>query len=478
MQINWIQRYLHERLGNGAFFLQYYTILLGIILGTVLVTGVTWLFGNVPIMNGPEAMADSLKATLQKVPDLTRDELAAIEKEMYVDAQLTQIVIWAPLAAGAAFFVVAIHVLHLVGDHDVNGLAWFPSKRQDWVLQVILLPGMYAILALRSVMRSLEVMCGAGLDEFHGQVSDHLGGVVPTRTTWQAFVNHSNEMYLANFSVANFAEMYTLWCFSRLLLDLLKRSFKSKENFFTFSCVTMQGVDGFVLCGLAKVCCQILEGSRGDVDSYVDEQSKDSILSVHGMTFDLTRASEFLSVLLVLASIQCLYNVTMICWMSSLQHINPSLKFGGTRALVMFAQWQFAALEFSATHLESFPYKRHQVLLLHASLMCYECLLVSFLHVVSWPAEDFDRGYLPLENDDFDWRDPTIMIRPNLETSPRTVKRDTVESRASASSQISHSRQAPFRNQWAATSRKVWQTFDGARRCRNPAEENLLRDAR
>merc|ERR1719499_2529468 len=93
--------------------------------------------------------------------------------------------------------------------------------------------------------------------------------------------------------------------------------------------------------------------------------------------------------------------------MSGLQHINPSLKFTGTRALVMCAQWQAAALQFGASSLTGFPYKQQQVALLHASLMCYECFLVSFLHVLSWPAEDFDYGYLPLAEDDFDWREPT-----------------------------------------------------------------------
>mmetsp|Transcript_53693 Transcript_53693/g.173379 ORF Transcript_53693/g.173379 Transcript_53693/m.173379 type:complete len:438 (-) Transcript_53693:2250-3563(-) len=251
------------------------------------------------------------------VPLPPRQRVDKWRQLLYIDAGLQQAATYAPVAVAVTFGVVAFHVLHLVGDHDVNNLTWFPSMRQDWVLQVIMLPAIYGIMALRSMIRSLEVMVGSGWEPNLRNVAkdeSRKGGA-----TWTGFVNYNQE--------------------------------------------TAQDGNGIAY------------------------RSGDFKLEIGGTSLDLTYADAFLKVLLVLSSIQCLYNVMMVCWMFQLADMNPSLKFMGTRALVMFAQWQPALLDFASRHVRSFHYSPAQVQLLHASLMCYECLLVSLLHLVSWPPE-------------------------------------------------------------------------------------------
>eukprot|EP00932_Pfiesteria_piscicida_P019314 SRR837773.6137.p1 GENE.SRR837773.6137~~SRR837773.6137.p1 ORF type:complete len:293 (+),score=16.62 SRR837773.6137:72-881(+) len=264
-------------------------------------------------------------------------------------------------------------------------------------------------------------------------------------------------MYEANFSVANFAEMYTLWCFSQLCLDLLKRNFKSKENYLAFSCITMQGVDSFVLCGLCKVAVQIamsykdtgLSAIQGS-GSKVSDASSEFVTGFLGTRIDLAYCSGFLKLLLVLSSLQCLYNVTVICWMSQLADINPSMKFLGTRALVIFAQCQPAFLDFASGSVADFHYSPMQVRLLHASLMCYECLFVSLLHIASWPPEDFDNGYVPLEDDNFEWQDARLSTEPSISTARRGPT-------------LRHARSRPSTRLtgWSSASTKLWQNLLG-----------------
>merc|ERR1712060_905658 len=56
---------------------------------------------------------------------------------------------------------------------------------------------------------------------------------------------------------ANLAEMYTVWCFSQLCMDLLRDLIASRELRMTLSRVTMQGVHVFLVVGTTQVLCQL-----------------------------------------------------------------------------------------------------------------------------------------------------------------------------------------------------------------------------
>jgi len=390
-----VQRALHQKCGStGALVLQYYAVLLLVLLLWWLEQTVDHFFNAShmrPHRLTHKQMRQHLNQTLRGTYGMEPAEADRWLRELHVDPQLEALALSSPGAAILAWCVCAAHVRRLVAE-NVNGLEWYPSYRQDLVMQVILLPAVYATLSFRNVIRLWSLMIGN-----LWMMND------PGRLSWSEVVDFNMDVYSDNFAVANLAEMYTVWCFSQLCMDLLKDFIWAKDLRVTLSRVTMQGVHIFLVVGVTKVVCQLwlhylkIQSSAGNVH-HADMRSCTALSA--SWASDLTNivaVNKFLSALLAVASMQCLYNIMMICWMPQLKEINPGIKFLGTRILIIFAQLQSAALEFMADNISWFKYSACQVRLLHASLMCFECLAVAFLHFCSWPPEDYEQGYLPLD---------------------------------------------------------------------------------
>uniref|UniRef100_A0A7S0B3G9 Uncharacterized protein n=1 Tax=Pyrodinium bahamense TaxID=73915 RepID=A0A7S0B3G9_9DINO len=401
MRKKWLQAALLHKYGSCTVLaLQDYSILLAFLsVWWLLRTGTYVLMGNTSMMLAPAEMQQNLNATLHKVHGMTREEAADWLQKLRIDRQLRFLSLCSPVATILTYVVCAFHTRRLVLE-NVTGLPWFAAYRQDLVIQVILLPAVYATLSFCSVVRLWLVMLGTGWSqEVYGD------------RTWSEFVAHNTDVYLDNFAVANLAEMYTIWCFSRLCMDLLKDFIKSKEVRRTLARVTMQGVYTFVLVGTVKVATQLWLHflrrkkvlSLGLIDVQPFKLTQSWLPSADHWLMqpeNVEGIDNFLQKLLLLSSVQCLYNMMMICCMPQLADINPGLKFLGTRILIIFAQMQSALLEFLGANASWFKYSVQQVHLLHASLMCCECLGVACLHVCAWPPEDYEQGYLPLEHVD------------------------------------------------------------------------------
>eukprot|EP00933_Yihiella_yeosuensis_P072993 TRINITY_DN81558_c0_g1_i1.p1 TRINITY_DN81558_c0_g1~~TRINITY_DN81558_c0_g1_i1.p1 ORF type:complete len:371 (+),score=38.18 TRINITY_DN81558_c0_g1_i1:107-1114(+) len=290
-----------------------------------------------------------------------------------------------------------------MSEHNSNELEWFPSRRQDWVVQVVMLPAVYATMSLRCVFRCWELMTGSGWTQ----------EMASKGWQWDDFRDRIMDEYAANFALANFAEMYALLCFSFLIVDLLKESINSSEFRRAFSALTMQGVLVFVAVGFAKTLCALfLTWVRALLreDSHVGPNTRVTFqidfIKYHSLTMkaleDNTMSiNQFLQYSLIITSLQALTNITLLCKLSPLEDINPSVKFLGIRILVILAQLQSFGLDVMSSH-GYISLNAFQVKLLHASLMCIECVFVAMIHLITWPADDYVCGYLKLEDQDYE----------------------------------------------------------------------------
>mmetsp|Transcript_101044 Transcript_101044/g.314240 ORF Transcript_101044/g.314240 Transcript_101044/m.314240 type:complete len:422 (+) Transcript_101044:1-1266(+) len=378
-----LQEYLHSQCSSAALLCQYYVLYFAVILWLLLLTGNYIFLYDSPILLTAGEMEASLNRTLRGDFGMNGTEADAWAEQLGMDPQLLAISRFCPLAVLLTFAVSLLHVRQLCVE-DVTGLPWFPAYRQDLVIQVVILPPLYAAMSLRNVVRLWSVMLG----------SDWYGGHGDSELAWAEFVDYNIGIYKCNFAVANFAEMYAVWCFSKLCLNLLKDSISSKDVRLTLSRVTMQGVHAFVLIGFAKTVVELWLYHLAATPDAAEPPPGDTVARLLDAA-NATQVNDFLHVLLLLASVQCLYNMTAICWMPQLVDINPSAKFFGTGILVVFAQLQSFFLESaSACYHSWFQYSLFQARLLHAALMCWECLGVAVLLVCAWPPEDYEQGYL------------------------------------------------------------------------------------
>jgi len=284
----------------------------------------------------------------------------------------------------AAYAISLFHVLRLICEHNTNGMMWCPSRRQDWCVQIMMLPAVYGTMSLRCVLRCWTLMTGS-------EWSDEMAA---QGWTWDEYSKITLEDYNANFALANFVESYTLLCFSLLVIDLLKESIKSVELQSAFQNLSMQGVLVFVLVGFAKTLTVLRlawlrtaqqNDHRGEVPvGFFGLPLEDELARTEAVAY-------VLDYIVLLTTLQALYNISAICHLSPLQEINPSVKFLGTRILVIFAQFQSFSLDFISSH-KLAPLSPYQARLFHASLMCVECAAVALMHIFAWPDDDYCWG--------------------------------------------------------------------------------------
>lgn len=208
-----------------------------------------------------------------------------------------------------------------------------------------------------------------------------------------------------------------MWCFSRLIMDLLRENSASPlHSYGSLRRVVLLGLHSFMFVGVLRLGCALYINVLDQQDSrrYSDltilnvtyhkhlgsgwiRPYQNADLDIH-ISF-LKSVDSCLQILFLYTAMQGIYNIWQLCEMPQLEHINANTKFLGTRLLIIVAQLQSTALELASLLPRSiFPYSLYQARLLHASLMCFECCGVCFLHMCFWPSEDYCEGRLPLED--------------------------------------------------------------------------------
>mmetsp|Transcript_60337 Transcript_60337/g.127788 ORF Transcript_60337/g.127788 Transcript_60337/m.127788 type:complete len:449 (+) Transcript_60337:69-1415(+) len=316
------------------------------------------------------------------IPDLSDSEHEALR----IGPVLKVFAMGAPTAGFLAGIVVICHstkyIRSFVKRH--TELCYSATQQESLVLLVIALPLVFIIMAMRSEIRALAVMTGSAWTPHHD---------MDDGADWEEVKTLELAMYRMNLEVANFFQYMTIFLFGRLCVRYLRAV--PAEYRTTLMTAGLQGVYLYVFAGICRCIANMVMAVLGEEkDSwrqYQMEQIKSKIMPKVEPVFTV-------------ATILCVINMLIICRMSEIKKSLPSanLKFQGVRILVLISQIQMQVLlglkvggQFYNLVTEHLPDKyqgwvkywdlsEYRAELLHACLLCYECLLVAIFNSCFW----------------------------------------------------------------------------------------------
>jgi hypothetical protein len=268
------------------------------------------------------------------------------------------------------------------------------SEAHDLAIQIIALPMVYSLMSLSAVVRMWKVM-----SNFFGE---------PRDDSWGAKQDYALEIYEADYMVADLYEAWALHHFAVLAMQVLRRSFQNggflldraasaldtttpvyqawagtlKGLHKSVRSLTMQGIWSFVI-----VCA--VQSIYGLTTPVLEEAFEASFPEfIQAMNRNKSKVRFFFLGMGCVASTAAICNILQIerAFHYELLHFKPFWKFWGTKVLVSIAFLQ------SLLFMLPIPPFRHMSIvqsnLTYSTIMCYECLGISLLHMYAWGAQE------------------------------------------------------------------------------------------
>mmetsp|Transcript_8314 Transcript_8314/g.21072 ORF Transcript_8314/g.21072 Transcript_8314/m.21072 type:complete len:591 (-) Transcript_8314:179-1951(-) len=260
---------------------------------------------------------------------------------------------------------------------------YFPNQKEDMMLLMIMLPAVFAVLAMKSVIRVVEIFTTYKDNE----------------EIWGMLI----ALFRADLSLAVAVEFITISSFGILCMRLISARADGVETVgvSTVWWLTMNGVGAYVLIGLTRCICIMIVLVK-DAPAWQDFEAE----WFPGLHLDMV-ASLFLhqsKQVFMFALVLLMWNMYFICKLDIIQAElpNANMKFNGVRLLVVIAQVQEGVLVphmsqsgEQVTLIEQFKEKvplplqlgyisGYQGMLWHVSLLCVECLVMVLFQYVVW----------------------------------------------------------------------------------------------
>jgi len=265
------------------------------------------------------------------------------------------------------------------------------TEAHDLAIQIIALPMVYSLLSLSALVRMWKVM-----SNFFGE---------PSEEPWALRRDRAMEIYEAAYQVADLYEAWALHHFAVLAMQVLRKCFQTsggqlvdrpdtsapvyqawagtlKGLHKSVRSLTMQGIWSFVI-----VCAvQSMYGLTAPLLEEAFEASFPKIVEAMAQNKDKVRF--FFLGMGTVASTAAICNILQIerTFHLELLHFKPFWKFWGTKVLVSIAFLQ--SLLFMLPIPPFRGMSTVQANLTYSTLMCYECLLLSLIHMYAWSAQE------------------------------------------------------------------------------------------
>jgi len=332
--------------------------------------------GNIVLFDYGEAefLAPDKIEDLWDAKNLTDDQ----RDDLQIPGWLRWISLMSPMIGAIAFVVLLVHATLNVrhgsrwrkesGTEEEKTLHWKTSTRQELVLLVITMPAVFIIMSVRSTERMWMVMRGW-----------HTG---PEAVTDLA-------LYEENLELAAVCQYYTVFIFAQICVSLLREQKGSEDMKTAIKFVGFQGVYAWCLIGSVHSVLLFVIAFFGH---HIDENDAAQVaLLAKGKAAEKT-VGTIASVL----SLLCTYNMLVVCKLPYMKQAlgNASMKFNGTKILLLLGPNQLKVLlSLTVDAAVTGPKKKlagfldlssERAMLLHSSLLSFECLVVVVLNLVSW----------------------------------------------------------------------------------------------
>jgi len=266
-----------------------------------------------------------------------------------------------------------------------NRLPWKATGQENIVLLVIAMPLVFILMAVRAEIRSLAVMTGSAWLPYHGQD--------PPAKSWEEVKSLELATYTTDLEVANFFQYVTIFAFGRLCVYYLQDA--PTEYRKALKLAGLQGVYLYVFFGAFRAIGNLVIALLGEIDKEDRKAAAAAVLRDKVMTQ--------VGPVFTVATLLCVYNMLILGSMSDIKrHLgSANLKFQGVKALVLISQIQIqvlmglcagsplyqAAEKLPAKYqdeIHSWHFSPYRAQLMHASLLCYECLAVVLFNRCVW----------------------------------------------------------------------------------------------
>jgi len=269
-------------------------------------------------------------------------------------------------------------------------------EHHDLVIQIIALPMVYSLMALSAVLRMWKLMSNS----FGSPAEDLLG-------TWEARRDRAFEIYEADYAVADLYESWALHHFAVLALTVLRQNFSSLSQLLQRSAASLdtesplfqawagtlkgmhRSVSNLAMLGVWSFVIACACTSLYVLTAIVAQEALGQDSALSAMLKDNTEKMKFFNY-----GMGCVASSVAICNMIQIEktfhfellYFRPFLKFWGTKILVSIAFLQTIVFNLPV------PPFRHmsslQMNVTYSTLICYECLLISLLHMYAWRADE------------------------------------------------------------------------------------------
>lgn len=372
----------HEKTGLLFSVLQYYTPLylgMGYLCIVAIKTSIDLLRREGNFFNTAE---DQLRIAQAGDPNLPVEQFR--QETAFLHDSWSWLPIYLSLASIPAligtFICGLMHTISHAKEVHKKGLHLDMLPKHDKAMQIVALPMIYGLMAFKSMMRMWQVC----MNDQHEHALRELD-------SWNARTGFLNQMYEANFSVADLYEAWALYHFASLAVEVVKEKAEDANLnmpvlISAIQNLTSQGIWGFIFCCLLNSAYTLIltsgefygsDGEGGTAESF--RSATESGENVYGFPSQIKGAG-------FLASSLAIMNVVKIelGFHHELTLFSPGLKFLSTKVLVSLAFMQSLILSvppfsgWSPTGQNMF----------YASLLCVECFFVALLHVKAWPAKE------------------------------------------------------------------------------------------
>jgi len=200
-------------------------------------------------------------------------------------------------------------------------------------------------------------------------------------------------LFHENLELAAVCQYYTVFIFSQICISFLEEQHGSADMKKAIRFVGFQGVWSWCIVGSVH---SVLLFSLAFLGHHIDTNDD----SEKQMLAKLALAEKTVSTIASVLSLLCTYNMLVVCKLQYMRQAlgNASMKFNGTKVLLLLGPNQLKILMALTTNalgaadadstkgwlVGLLDLSKERAMLLHTSLLSFECLLVVVLNLVSW----------------------------------------------------------------------------------------------
>lgn len=396
-----VQQKLHRRFGSFTPLVQWYNItfvmLLLLFLRTVYdIVKFEYIDDRMLSWNSYKGNLDPNRTGIPLSPD----ELDTHRGPLVIPSFLRVISLMSPMAGLVAFGIAAFQVMVFTFRPFDRAQGSRESHKEQFLHMVVVgMPLVFIVMALRATIREWAIMTGSAWLPYQ-----RLNMPLQQRQeVWKDIKASEASTYTQDLEIASGFQFFAVWCFGQVCTSALGKMMAGTEDKYLVVQLGVLGLHAFVALGVVKTLVNVVLAVLS-----ADWLMKAAIEPYQEMFMN------FFNPVFIFATILSVVNMFVLGRVQAVSAVVPNVnkKFNATRALLLIGQMQLTVLSAATTdtpehaskilrllHKVPFgPFHRlhwwfgmNQARLMHSSLLCFECLIMTIVNYFMWHSSDYNK---------------------------------------------------------------------------------------